>query len=525
MTRVPDRTTTTNANPRFTRRRLLAASGTAAILSRVPLSAQTPVATPAAGRIDQVRIAVSNMADLTDPLRNTTIESQWLSSLTYDSPLRCTPNGQIVDGLLSRSTTSADGGVIELTIRADARFADGSSLRAQDVQFTLERLRAAPGIRPYVWRLEHVRGIEVVDRRTVRLHLDQYDASLSASLSQALTGVVSAGAFDRMPRGTGPFEPMSMSQETAHFRRNPYFWEIGRPRISVLDVQVIPDDTARSTAITTDRVDLLPNVPLLDIPSLMQDNSVYLVGGPGTRTCMLHLNHRSTALRDDRVRRILSRAIDRDRLVQVATSSQALATSRLFAGTMWESDDVPGVSRLTPDEVRSGLQQIGIPSDLRLSLVADNADATLANTAIVLQEQLAACGIALEVDLLEGRQLEDAIRFRTYDLVAHYAAPWRDPHELVRPLLTSGGATNVFGYDNEWLGRLIDSGILQDDPAWRLRRYSRIERIVQEDVPLIVLFRPHYFDAISTHLPGYRQLPPPTSRGLLTVRTAEPERP
>ncbi len=168
--------------------------------------------------------------------------------------------------------------------------------------------------------------------------------------------------------------------------------------------------------------------------------------------------------------------------------------------------------------MREELRRLGIPSDLRLHMITDDEDATLATTAVVLQEQLATCGIALSVDLLRGRELDEALRNRRFDMFVGYSEPWRDPHELVRPLLASDGNLNHSGYANPHIDGLVRGAILQRPRALRQPRYRLIEERVRQEAPVIVLFRPHYFDAVKSDLAGYGAFPPVTSRGLLTIQ-------
>src|SRR5690606_38892158 len=125
-------------------------------------------------------------------------------------------------------------------------------------------------------------------------------------------------------------------------------------------------------------------------------------------------------LRDAPVRRVLSSAIDRARLVQVATAGQAEASALLFPERSWARGEIDEPAYRDADATRADLAALGIRNDLRLHLITDNADATLANTAVVLQEQLAYCGIALTVELLDGPDLAEAIRLGAYDLLAGY---------------------------------------------------------------------------------------------------------
>src|SRR5699024_8084099 len=99
------------------------------------------------------------------------------------------------------------------------------------------------------------------------------------------------------------------------------------------------------------------------------------------------------------------------------------------------------------------------------------------------------------IELLDGIELENAVRARDFDLLAAYTRPWRDPHELVRPLLASDGYANRSGYDAPQVDGMIRGATMVSDQDLRREKYTELQDRVLEDVPIIVLFRPYYFDA------------------------------
>lgn len=501
--------------PTLTRRQLLLGGGAALAASRAG-AAQTPVPVP---RIPLLRIAVGRLPDDLDPTNTVLPDHLWLDTLTLDAPYRWTPDGSVVPAVTTRVSVPDRDDAIDLVVRPGALLHNGRPVLADDVRYTLERIRNGSGDQLHAWRLEHVDAVQSVDTRTVRLILARPDAALMASLAHQAMGILPAGTRPAdIDGGSGPFVLDALGPGLIAYARNPYFWQIARPRIDRLQVTAIEDDARRATAIAQGEIDVLPNVPLLDIPMLRDDPTVTLAGGPSNRVCHLQLNLEAPVLADARLRRLLSRAIDRARLVDVATAGQGTPTGLLFPEGSWVRDPVDDVEPLDPGAIREELRALGIPSDLRLRLVTDDADATLANTAIVLQEQLAACGIALSVDLLEDGALEDAIRQRDFDLLAAYAEPWRDPHELVRPLLASDGIRNHSGFADDRVDVLIRGAILREDRAFRRARYTLIEKAIQWAAPLIVLFHPHAYDAVATRLGAYTAYPPYTSRGLLALQ-------
>ncbi len=497
------------ASQRLSRRSLLAGIGAAGMARRV--AGQTPDASPVPpARIPKLRVGTGIQPDIHAPSGTGGMDSMWLSSLLYDAPMRWNANGAVIGGLVN-TTPDSRSTRIGLQMRMGAFFADGTPVTGHHIADTLQEMRDTS----HGWRLQHVEEISVDDAGIVRLLLDRPDESLVASLSHPAFGVRSRGV------GTGPFVPGINRAVSATFVRNPLFWQIGRPHIDELDVITIPDDVQRSIAATTGEIDILPNVPLLDVPLLLQEPTLYLVGGPSNRLCHLQVRLSIPVLANVEVRRILSAAIDRARLVTVATANQAEPSSTLFAPQYW-NEEVEGVTGMTPSDVRQALAALGIPPDLRLHLLADNADATLANTAVVLQEQLANCGISLSITLLEGNDLATATGEGDYDLLVSYSEPWRDPHELVWPLLHSTGTHNWSGYASVEVDTLLAAAIALPDVEFRRARYTRLEGVIRRDVPCIPLFRPYVWHAVNARYPGYADLPPATSRGLMTLVPTEP---
>lgn len=490
---------------RLSRRSLIAGAG--GLLASASAHAQVPDASPVANsHIPRIRVGVRSLEaglDGRDVRSNT---AAWLASLAWDSPLRWNAENDVIPGLFTYSGKPS-GSFIDLIVRQGAFYSDGTPVTAHDVSSMLGQLRD----QDYGWRLQHVDALEVHSDSLLRIVFDRPDASLRASLAHPAFGLHS-----RAGEGTGPFRQVSDSV----LERNPLFWEIGRPRIDRIELVELPNDVQRSTAAAVGEIDVLPNVPLLDVPMLQLEPAVYLVGGPTNILCHLQLNLAKPELANVEVRRVLTAAINRSRLVQTATANQAEATSTVFEPGGWTTESEE-VSTLSAGDVRSRLQELGVPSDLRLHLLADNGDATLANTAVVLQEQLANCGISLSITLLEGRELEQARAEADFDLLAQYSSSWRDPHELVWPLLASDGSLNQGGYASVEMDTLLRAAIALRNEEFRRSRYARLERIVQRDVPIIPLFRPYVWDCVRADYPGYRQLPPATSRGLLTLTEAE----
>lgn len=496
---------------RLSRRDLLrwpAGISAAALISVHRVRAAPSGDTPIRGGVPLVALAA--VPDTLDPQRTTQLSARHLTSQLYGSVLRPNTAGDVIPDVAMAILASPDGLSLTLYLRPGIAFHDGAPVQSRDVVASLERLGDRSISAKNAWRLEHVTDLAAPDQTRIVIHLRQPDLSLPASLAAGCAAILPADTFRRgdpfatgaLPPGTGPF--MFHAWESGgrlNLTRNPGYWRQPRPFFDGLVVSYAPEDASRTTAIVTLAVDVIEDAPLLDIATLKQDNRIVLVGGPSRRLCALRLNLRRDQMRDVRLRRLVAAAIDRTALVKAATADQAIPSMTLFPDDFWGAlkKDVPAAAS---GKVRQGLTDLGYPAGLSLVLLCPEQDATLANAAILLQEQCAQAGVAVTLQLLAPSALARTQADGDYDLVMTWQGPWLDPHELVRPLLASDGVENTGGYANPALDRLIDAANLPADQDVRVGLYQEIQETMLQDVPWIVLFHPDQYHAAVARLRG-----------------------
>jgi peptide/nickel transport system substrate-binding protein len=283
------------------------------------------------------------------------------------------------------------------------------------------------------------------------------------------------------------------------------------------------EESARSTALLTGSVDLLPDVPLLDAALIRQEPSLKLVGNASVLGCMLILNLRQPPMSVASFRLLINRAIDREALVNAATANEATPQHLLIPADHWAALDDP-MQVSDPESLRQDFRELGYPVGLRLRMIIDERNVSLSNAAVFLQEQFAFIGIALSVDPLDEDDLGLALEEADYDIFATNIDAWRDPHELFRPLVMSDGQRNVGGYSSAKADRLIRSGVLVESPERRAPYYQQLQRILLQDVPIVVLYLQNYFDSMTTLLQDYPMYPPISGLGMRHAWLSRPSR-
>jgi peptide/nickel transport system substrate-binding protein len=215
---------------------------------------------------------------------------------------------------------------------------------------------------------------------------------------------------------------------------------------------------------------------------------------------------------------LLASAIDRTALVAGAIANLGTPSERLLPSGHWAAgDDAPSIET-SPEQVRQGLAEMGITPGLPLNLIASEHDASIANTCVLLQDQLAFAGFAVNLELLSDAEMETAIKDGAYDLRAVYSPYWRDPHELIHPLLSSDGMANRGGFSSQEVDVLLSQATSQPYPDYRAVRYGAVQRVASMLTPIIPLFTTRYIDAMSSRLVNYPSMIPVSALGFRLVK-------
>ncbi len=181
-------------------------------------------------------------------------------------------NGELTPerGLAESWKMSPDGRALTLLLRKNVRWHDGQPFTADDVVFTIERLRAKDTVCVFCGQLKRaVKEVRIVDPHTVQIELVEPDVTFPAVLSSrdgdirvlARRNYKPAGdGFELVgnPIGTGPWKYADFKRGVeARFEANTAYWDAKRiPEFAELRVLPRPDPTTRLSMVKTGEADL-----------------------------------------------------------------------------------------------------------------------------------------------------------------------------------------------------------------------------------------------------------------------------
>ncbi|MEO8131525.1 MAG: ABC transporter substrate-binding protein [Bryobacteraceae bacterium] len=474
-----------------------------------------------------------------------------------------------IEPALAKSwTTSKDGRVYTLQLRRGLRFSDGHPFDADDVIFTFQ-LYLDEKIHSPQRDLLTIAGkpilVRKIDPFTVRFELSQPYAAAErifdsiailpkhllepAYLNGSLNLAWSLNSAPAAIAGLGPFQLKEYRPgERIVLQRNPYYWKKDRkgnrlPYLDKLEFRFTGGEDAQILQFVSGGTDVLNRVSAKSFSALLKEKSTQgdkLVDlGPGLEYNFLFFNlgpvdpikNPSVAgkqiwFRQTAFRLALSEAIDRDAIVQLVYGGRGTPIwGHVTPGNKaWRNESIPKPARSVP-RARERLSAAGFRWNnqgrlldsngnlVEFSIIASASNAERLQMATIIQDDLKALGIRVQVVSLEFRALLDRV-LNTRDYEASLLGLGSgdvDPNPEINVWLSSG-ASHLWNPEQKqpatpWeaeIDQLMRRQMIELDRNKRKILYDRLQQVAAEQLPLICLASPNILVAGRKSIGNFR---------------------
>ena len=223
---------------------------------------------------------------------------------------------------------------------------------------------------------------------------------------------------------------------------------------------------------------------------------------------------------DQNIRLAFNYAIDRQEIVEVVLSGVGgVAGAGIFPKVLpWNNKELKPYP-YDPEKAKELLKKAGaVDSDgdgileykgepLNLKIWTYEGRPSLKPTVELAQAQLKRIGIDSKIRMTKsGASCEEALSNNEADLILYMfnTTPQGDADYFVTNLLSSGSSMNRNRYKNDTIEKLLVQGRTTFDFKERKAIYDRIQKIVYDENPLIVVFYKAKVAAAWNHVKNYR---------------------
>ncbi len=437
--------------------------------------------------------------------------------LRYDKHLKAEPD--LASAMPERS---ADGKTVTVKVRDDVTFHDGSALTSKDVAFTYSAILDPDSASPMATTLDTLESAKALDATTVEFKLNRADPAFYDKLqigivpAAALEGEdIKTAAFNRKPIGTGPyiikeFQPggrIVMESNPAYFR--------GEPKIKRIVETAVADENARVALLEKGTIDAAGIVPKL--AERVRDNGNYNVFEVRTADARVAaLPNRDPVLRDPAVRRALSYAVDRQKIVDSALAGAGEPAYGPIMKGHWAYS--PAAERpFDPAQAGRLLDAAGWKRSgdatrtkgakkLSFTLMYPSNDSVRKDVALAFTSQMKDIGVdvkldGLTFDVIEKRQDAGATEFG-------YGTPY-DPDIELYGLFHSKFAsadddafTNYTRTRNTAIDATLDAERSKLDEGERKADFAKLQEQLAQDASWLWLVRLRHISVVSKRVKG-----------------------
>ena len=333
------------------------------------------------GRDGEVKIIYWQAPSILNPYLSSGTKDVESASLILEPLGRYDENGGLVAYLAEEIPTLENGGVSEdlksitWKLKEGLLWSDGTPVTSEDIKFTADYCMNPEGGCAQLAKFEGVSSVEVVDDRTVTVTFNEPMPNPYGPFMGGQSPIIQAAQFadctgakapecteaNFNPIGTGPFTVTEFRpNDVITMAANENFREEGKPAFASLTFKGGGDATAAGRAVLeTGEFDYAWNLQLApDVISKMAEGGKGTpISAFGTLVERLELNmtdpspdlpegergtgkHPHPFLTDEKVRRALSMAIDRELLVEVGYGQAGRATCNMVpAPELYASDN------------------------------------------------------------------------------------------------------------------------------------------------------------------------------------------
>jgi peptide/nickel transport system substrate-binding protein len=454
-----------------------------------------------------------------DPQLTSSLARQRITMLTYNNLVKLSNEVAIQPDLAESWKVSPDGKQIDFALRKGVLWHPPVSreLVADDVKYSYDRLlRESPGKADFAG----IDGVEVLDTYDVRFVLSAPNAGLLSTIADSRWGAIvnretveKHGDLRTVAVGTGPFilEERKPDQET-RFRRNPDYFEKGKPYVESLVLRVIPNEDSIVEGLRAGTIDHAMLEDNRRVEAMKGQPGLQILRMPRLGYDFFNFNQAVAPFNKPEVVQAINYAVDREECIRAGAFGYAALTAPCTPPMkQWQLPEAQWKPyyKVDLEKAKALLAKAGLPNGFEATVLTIPAIPSMFANAQVVQANLKRIGINLRVESVDYNAWIQRWQKKDFEATLNTSSGYADPDTAFYRAFHSK-AQNWNNIANPELDRLLDEGRAVIEIEKRKPIYDKVQVQLLERPGHLFLFSAEMIDVAQKRVQGLSQHPTTT---------------
>lgn len=455
-----------------------------------------------------ITVAAAQGIPQLNPAIRTFAWEEVLFPLLWNGLTKTDESGKIVPDLSESWKGSEDQKTWTFTLRKGVTFSSGKAFTADDVVKSFKYYLDKGTATQEKNKISDVTDVIATNPQTVTITLAKPIATFPAAIVWVkMLDMASLGSIDRNPIGTGPYVVTKFTpNNTITLKRNAKYF--GTPgTLDAITIATAAESTAAVTGLRSGDIDVLWSVPSGDVAQFKTDSSITLVRPKNpSQWPSWEVDTTSAPFDNVKARQALAFATDRQAILDAAYNGQGVVSKTndpLSELNPWFGGNLTDYS-YNLDKAKALFAEAGVKSGDTLTWwgVAGSYP-EWSTSGQILQASLKKIGISLVIDPKDigtwVAKFYPAGKKYPATIVPNFQSTPPEPAYSINFYLKGRCECN---WSNNDFTTAFNGAVAEPDAAMRKAKWSTVQEIINQQVPLIVPLQSTVVTATSKKVTG-----------------------